>query len=258
MQLTCPCCHTRYPLDAANQDESARELLAQRGQMPPRIWTPLIAYLGLFRSESRALAWDRALRLAREVMELNAEPERLETALAETVEALRFKGGPPLKNHNYLKRVLENTNQIPPGPPSQRGEVARGAAPAGKRMAALNALGEWAEGDWLRGEISAGLQALVAQSLKGQPAAEMITLNADVWHVALRKSLTIAEVDTPRIRKGFERLFGKVTEWPAPHELLKVMPERPARVSLPEPKMSDVKWEEGLQEARKLSESYRK
>jgi hypothetical protein len=259
VQLICPCCHTRFPLDAANQDEAARDLLALRGQLPPRVWGPFIAYLGLFRSETRALAWDRALRLAREVMELKADPERLETALAETVEALRLKGGPPLKNHNYLKRVLETAACSPAVVPSRsRAAETTGGAPAGKRMAALNALAEWAGDDWLRLEICAGLQALVAQSLKGQPAAEMITLNADVWHVALRKTLTIAEVDSSRIRRGFERLFPTVSEWPAPKQLLALMPDRPPRVSLPEPEMTDEKFEKGLQAARKLSETYRK
>jgi len=259
MQLICPCCHTRYPIDAANQDEAARDLLALRGSLPPRCWVPLIAYLGLFRSESRALAWDRALRLAREVMELNADPDRLENALAETVESLRNKGGQPLKNHNYLKRVIENSPSPQPSPTRGEGAVeVRGAAPGGKRAAALSALAVWAGEDWLRIEICAGLQGLVAQSLKFTPAAEMITLAADIWYVALRKSADIQEVDTVRIRTGFERLFPTVTEWPAPKQLLALMPSRPPRVTLPEPKPSDEHYEQGLQAVRKLSESYKK
>lgn len=259
MQLICPCCHTRYPIDAANQDESARDLLALRGTLPPRCWTPLIGYLGLFRSESRALAWDRALRLAREVMELNADPDRLENALAETVESLRQKSGPPLKNHNYLRRVLENSKGASTTLP-QREVVQRDtqAPTGGKRAAALASLVEWAVGDWLRGEISNGLQALVAQSLKGQPAADLITLNADVWHVALRKALTIEEVDAPRIRLGFEKLFQAVTEWPAPKQLLALMPSRPARVSLPAPKETAEQQEKGRHSARLLTEKYGK
>jgi hypothetical protein len=259
MQLICPCCHTRFPLDAANQDEAARELLALRGTLPPRCWNPLIGYLGLFRSETRALAWDRALKLAREVMALNADPDRLENALAETVEALRLKGGAPLKNHNYLKRVLETISCAPAQ--LQQREVSTQSsttAPAGKRMAALAALAVWAGDEWLRLEISAGLQALVAQSLKFQPAAEMITMNADVWFVALRRSLTVETVDTPRIRKGFVRLFTEVTEWPAPKQLIALMPSRPPRVALPEPRQTDEQFEKGLHAARNLSQNYTK
>jgi len=259
MQLICPCCHSRYPLDAANQDESARALLALRGNLPPRCWSPLIAYLGLFRSETRALAWDRALKLAREVMELNAVPDQLENALAETVESLRLKGGAPLKNHRYLQRVLENTKVTPaPLPQREGGLQSAQLAAGGKRVEALNRLAAWAGDDWLRIEICAGLQALVAQSLKFQPAAEMVTMNADVWHVALRRSLTIAEVDAIRIRKGFEKLFPTVTEWPAPKQLLALMPSRPPRVSLPEPKPTDEQIEQGRQSARTLSEIYAK
>lgn len=258
MQLICPCCHTRYPIDAANQDEAARDLLALRGTLPPRCWSPLIAYLGLFRSETRALAWDRALKLAREVMALNADPGKLENALVETVESLRLKAGPPLKNHNYLRRVLESIPSAPAVLPQRDVSTAVQAAPGSKRAAALVALAAWAEGDWLRGEISAGLQALVAQSLKGQPAAETISLAADVWHVALRKTLDIQEVDTPRIRLGFERLFTQVTEWPAPKQLLNLLPSRPPRVSLPEPEKTDEEWSRGLELARKFTESYKK
>jgi hypothetical protein len=255
MQLICPCCHTRYPLDAANQDEAARELLALRGSIAPRCWNPLIAYLGLFRSETRALAWDRAHRLAREVMELNADPDRLENALAETVEALRLKGGPPLKNHNYLKRVLENCqgNQV-----VQRRETAKAEPTQSKRAAAIAALSEWAGEDWLRQEISIGLKALVVQSLKNQPAAELITMNADVWHVALRtssKSLTIEEVDAPRIRVAFSKIFSTVTEWPAPKLLLDQLPTRPYRQSLPEPEETEEQRERGRAAARALTES---
>lgn len=259
MQLICPCCHTRYPIDAANQDEAARDLLALRGTLAPRCWFPLIAYLGLFRSESRALAWDRALKLSREVIALNADPDHLENALVETVEALRQKSGPPLKNHNYLRRVLESmqsssTAMVQRATPTDTTARAQG----GKRAAAITTLAEWAEGDWLRAEIGAGLQALVAQSLKGQPGADTIALAADVWYVALRKKHDIEEVDAPRIRTGFERLFPTVTEWPTPKQLLALVPDRPARVSLPEPKPTEEQWQRGLEQARSLSESYTK
>lgn len=113
MILTCPCCHARYPLDAVVQDEAARELLAMRAVMPPS----LVPYLALFRTEKRALAWDRALKLAKEALELEPNIVRLETTLAETVEAIRAKREAgqvqPLKNHNYLKRVLESVATRP-------------------------------------------------------------------------------------------------------------------------------------------------
>jgi len=111
MQLRCPTCHAKHPVESFIEDEAAAELLkvAFRGGYP----RSLLTYLALFRSEKRDLAWSRVLRLAEEVMGLDADAQRLEAALAETVEAIRAKreaGGDqkPMKNHNYLKRVLES------------------------------------------------------------------------------------------------------------------------------------------------------
>lgn len=257
----CPLCHGAFSIEALTQDEAARELLAMRAAMLPS----MLPYLTLFRSEKRALAFDRALKLAHEVMSLGAEPARLEAALAETVEAMRQKRDAgdkrPLKNHNYLKRVLE-------GQPSSRFEVQGSRLNPGgenriapladplpsRRALALSALEAWAGYDWLRREISAGLQVLVAQSLKFQPGADMIAMNADVWHLALKKVCTIEEVDAPRIRATFERLFAQVSEWPAPKQLLELMPARPARVSLPVPEPTEADRQKGREVLRELRE----
>ena len=109
MQLArCPICHSRINLEALIQDEAGRELLALLIDLDTLIGAALVSYLGLFRSPSRDLANDRALRLARETLSLG-DPTRLSIALAETVEALRNKQPhKPLTNHNYLKRVLES------------------------------------------------------------------------------------------------------------------------------------------------------
>lgn len=108
----CPVCHSRISLEACVQDDAGRELLAAVAALDASIAVPLVSYLGLFRAPNRDLANDRALRLLREVMELGQTGPgygpRLARALAETVEAIRAKGGAPLKNHNYLKRVLES------------------------------------------------------------------------------------------------------------------------------------------------------
>jgi len=109
MILRCPTCHAKHPVEAFSEDEAARKLLVHAfgGTFPPS----LLAYLTLFRAEKRDLPWSRAIKLAEEVIEL-ADPHRLETALAATVESLRAKDGKPLKNHNYLKRVLEDTPAV--------------------------------------------------------------------------------------------------------------------------------------------------
>ena len=235
MNLTCPCCHSRYSVDVMLQDEAARDLLALRGSLPPRIWNPLIAYLGLFRSETRALAWDKALKLAKEVQEMglaSGEWDKIENALCDTVESLRQRGGKPLKNHNYLKRVLESASSVRMMPVETTYGTPGPQPPRSKAAQAIKALEAWVDGDWLRQQISICLTALVAQNLKHAPAAEIITANADIWYVALKKYLTIAEIDTDRLYKAFHTLIPQLTEWPQPKQLIELLPPRPQRQAI--------------------------
>lgn len=108
----CPICHSQISLEAVCQDEAGRELLGVLANLPGEASRALVQYLGLFRPEKRDLSNDRALRLAREAMALCPDSMRLSAAMAETVEAIRGKcgaksGAVPMKNHNYLRRVLE-------------------------------------------------------------------------------------------------------------------------------------------------------
>lgn len=112
MNLTrCPVCHSKIHLEHLIQDEAGRNLLALVSRLPDWFAMPLVSYLGLFRSATRDLANDRALRLAREVLEIS-DCSAMSLALAETVEAMRQKqieqSFKPMVNHNYLKRVFES------------------------------------------------------------------------------------------------------------------------------------------------------
>ncbi|MDP2548506.1 hypothetical protein [Oceanobacter sp. 4_MG-2023] len=112
MQLNrCPVCHSRIGLEQLVQDDAGRELLALLAAHDADTATALVGYLGLFRSGSRDLAMDRALRLVKEALAL-AEPDWLTPALQDTVESIRAKrqntDAKALTNHNYLKRVLES------------------------------------------------------------------------------------------------------------------------------------------------------
>ncbi len=143
MILHCPCCHAQFSIEAVIQDEEARRLIGMKGEFPPA----LFAYLSLFRSEKRALAWDRMTRLTVEVLaigEQGAGSGALNEAMAETVEALRGKGKGPLKNHNYLKRVLESRQAVS----SERGAVQAVTGPrspvqASKTASAIGRLEQW-------------------------------------------------------------------------------------------------------------------
>ncbi len=109
MRIKCPSCHADFDLVAALESEAGRELvrlLAEHSSLA----RPLVTYLSLFRSASRALAWDRALRLAQEVIAMESDPQRLAVGLSKAVESLRAKQGEgwkPMSNHNYLRQVLK-------------------------------------------------------------------------------------------------------------------------------------------------------
>lgn len=134
MRVRCPCCHADYSIDQAVEDEAARELMGVLSDLPREASRPLAAYLGLFRAKSRALAWERALRIAREVLSLHGDTYAVGVALSETVESMRAKQQSadwrPLANHNYLKRVLETVAARPVPVPLERVGSAPGAAPA--------------------------------------------------------------------------------------------------------------------------------
>lgn len=109
MNLTrCPVCHSHITLEAIVQDEAGRELMALLANLEGDLSRALVTYLGLFRPEKRDLSNDRALRIAKEVMALTNDSARLSHALAQTVEMLRAKDGLPLKNHNYLRKVMSS------------------------------------------------------------------------------------------------------------------------------------------------------
>ena len=127
MQLNrCPVCHTRISLDALAQDEAGRELLGLLAKLDGDTGTALVGYLGLFRSQSRDLANDRALRLGKEALALSESLPALVQAMRQTVEQIQAKGGKPLTNHNYLKRVLEDSPSPQPSPSGRGSETAGG------------------------------------------------------------------------------------------------------------------------------------
>ena len=117
MRIKCPSCFAEFDLLSALDSEAGRSLMGLLAKLEPTLSRPLVAYLSLFRSASRALSWDRALKLAQEVLALESDKGRLSTGLAKAVEILREKqtagGWKPLGNHNYLNRVLEGVSAQP-------------------------------------------------------------------------------------------------------------------------------------------------
>ncbi|MEQ4538044.1 MAG: hypothetical protein ABN479_03775 [Billgrantia sp.] len=112
MDIRCPCCHSTFALEHVTEDESLREFMALLAELPREVSRPLVAYVGLFRGKTRAMAYERQLRVAREALALAADTALVGAALSDTVEAIRGKRDSgedtrPLRSHNYLKRVVE-------------------------------------------------------------------------------------------------------------------------------------------------------
>lgn len=161
MRLRCPVCHAEAALEAWAEDEAARELMALLSTLDATLGRPLVAYLGLFRAGRRALSWERALRLARDVMALESDPLRLAAALSQTVEQLRAKreagDGRTLSSHGYLRRVLEGMPRAaqalaaaqPQTPEAASGRRPRATAPSATLdgLMALEDLKRRARGD---------------------------------------------------------------------------------------------------------------
>ena len=93
--------------------------------------------------------------------------------------------------------------------------------------------------DWINDAVLDGLSALVALRLRNTPAEDMIELTADIWVRAFRQRVFIQETDEPRIRAAFDLIFPKIREWPAPLDVIELMPPRPERLKLPPPELTD-------------------
>jgi hypothetical protein len=240
MKLRCPVCHTSNSLEAYVSDDAGRELLGLLASTG-NLMRPLVHCLGLFRPAQRDLSHARAIKLLRDLLDLHADPARLAQALTETVESIRAKQQAgeirPLKNHNYLKRVLESVAIDPAGPLL---EQPQGQPSRGKRAQGMIALQAWAGDDWLRIEICNGLMALLAAGRDGAPAADTIVVTASLWETLLRNAgITIEQIDRRRIQIGFNDLLNKYDKWPEPKDLLPRMPRRPHRESLDAPIPAD-------------------
>lgn len=96
--------------------------------------------------------------------------------------------------------------------------------------------------DWIRIAVADGLEGLLALRLKNTPAEDMIELTADIWVHAFSQRVSVESIDAPRIREGFMQIFPRIREWPAPLDVLELMPDRPPQPLLLPPEKSDEEW----------------
>jgi hypothetical protein len=101
--------------------------------------------------------------------------------------------------------------------------------------------------DWIRIAVADGLEGLLALRLKNTPAEDMIELTADIWVHAFARRVSVEGIDAPRIREGFMRIFPRIREWPAPLDVIELMPDRSPQPRLPAPEVSNEQWQRDQQ-----------
>ena len=109
---------------------------------------------------------------------------------------------------------------------------------------------------WVRRAVGDGLEALMALRLKNAPAEDTMEFIADIWLRAFRQRVFIRELDEPRIRAAFDLIFGRIREWPAPLDVIELMPPRPERMKLPPPKVSAEEHKKNVLRVRMMIGSF--
>jgi hypothetical protein len=108
--------------------------------------------------------------------------------------------------------------------------------------------------DWFRREVADGLQRIYALSLQGTPPAETLRLTAEAWVEFLVDGRQfVQERDTSRLRAAFRTLGQTAERWPAPKQLLAVLPAPREQLALPVPPPSEA----DKAAARALREKFR-
>ncbi len=121
MQVTCPCCLERFPVEAGFIDGEGKQLAAMFAAMEPALGRSVVAYLRLFKPARTGLRTARAIRLVEDLLDLvgpgtvcrdeRSGLRRPASAAvwAAGIEQLLATSGKlalPLQNHHYLRAVV--------------------------------------------------------------------------------------------------------------------------------------------------------
>lgn len=88
--------------------------------------------------------------------------------------------------------------------------------------------------DWLKAQVLAGLQGLLALRLDNAPALDSIEATAAVWvRVLETRPITWDEdADKRRVAEAFRELAAVCQRWPSPAKFLEVLPARKPTLAL--------------------------
>ena len=242
MNIKCPNCGAVHSLDSLINDADASAVLRAVLEMDAEMGKAAIRYVGLFRPAKSQLSWARTAKLLNELLPMIKAQEAVRDGVSspapaeawlhgfnETVNA-RDQGRLklPLKSHGYLLEIVSQWqgSGLPSPQPSPTGRGGEGGAPSKLRQG-VAALGEWAGNDWAKREIASGFALLAALNLPNRPAAQDMSIVAEIWYRKLMetKEIVSPEYDLIRIQTGFKVLQAAET-WPQPAELLRNLPPR--------------------------------
>lgn len=242
MNIKCPNCGAVHSLDSLINDADASAVLKAVLEMDAEMGKAAIRYIGLFRPAKSQLSWARTAKMLNELLPMIKAQEAARDGVCfpapteawihgfnETVNA-RDQGRLklPLKSHGYLLEIVSQWQDsgLPSPQRSPTGRGGEGGAPSKLRQG-VAALGEWAGNDWAKREIAAGFALLAALNLPNRPAAQDLTVVAEIWYRQLKeaKEIVSPEYDPIRIQTGFKVLQAAET-WPQPTELRRNLPPR--------------------------------
>jgi hypothetical protein len=118
MRLVCPACGAIASLDVWQNGEAAKECVLAICRLPMGVAQKTPEYLSLFRPNHRALQWGKALRLVNDLqahitggwvqwgksVARNTTPDMWASAMSRILDTP--PRDLPLKNHNYLIRIV--------------------------------------------------------------------------------------------------------------------------------------------------------
>lgn len=118
MRLTCTACGAHGSLELFSADPDARRLAELVARLPAELGPVAVRYLGLFRPLKRGLTWDRAVKIAAEIVAM-VESGAVElrgrrfpasaTVFANAMQQMldhRERLELPMTSHGYLIRVV--------------------------------------------------------------------------------------------------------------------------------------------------------
>ena len=265
MKVKCPSCGASMSLDVLIAHDEARDALVALSGISDELVKACLKYLTLFRPAERDLTFARVAKLVGEIAPMirageisrnrqtyPAPREAWIWAFNRCLEARDAgKLKPPLTSHGYL---LENITFWSPEKTAGMEVAVSGTAVPGigqnsKLRQGVNALNQWAGGDWIKQELAAGLSVLATLNMNGRPAATDLPAIAELWYQQIigRDEQYVEAFDRVRFQTAF-KVFLASKEWPNASDLIRSLPMRLVpRTMIDSPKQDVARQREKLQ-----------